>query len=459
MKKILLVLFTVNLVFAGDVHLHMLTSGSPISTYYLGDKLNPDGTWNIQFEIGQVSWNASDAGIGKIYNDPSNWTWRTAVWYDNGEGSNKKVYSDFGDFQFNATGNWYINGRAKGDGGDPCHYANSTEWDHTGTFTATYFFEVDPLSNPTNISTSPQSNSDIIINWTRWEGRFVLIIRSLDNKFGTPIQGHTYSSGDNINDGSNNDKVILVGDGNTISGEQRTFTDTDLSRGTTYYYKIFSENYSYYSDGIQINESGDQSLPVTLSSFTAEPNNGSVLIKWTTESEVSNLGFNLYRADSKNGVYTQINNEFIKGAINSSVKNDYQYKDIPVATNKKYWYKLEDISINGNNKMHSPISVIIIDNLAISENFSLENCYPNPFNPITNIKFSLSDNSGIQIMVFDINGNYIKTLVNSNYSAGNYNISWNGTDMNNIYVSAGIYFCKMVTSDGYTKTTKMVLVK
>ena len=43
--------------------------------------------------------------------------------------------------------------------------------------------------------------------------------------------------------------------------------------------------------------------------------------------------------------------------------------------------------------------------------------------------------------------------------AGNYSVQWDGTDMNNSIVSAGVYFCKMTTNTGFTQTTKMILAK
>jgi len=202
----------------------------------------------------------------------------------------------------------------------------------------------------------------------------------------------------------------------------------------------------------------DVSLPVTLSSFTAETNNGSTILSWTTESEINNAGFNVYRSENKID-YTKINIELIEGAINSTIKNDYSFTDVNVVPIKKYWYKIEDVALNGKTEMHGPVSVLVEESLEVGEGFKLNQCYPNPFNPTTNINFSIGEKSDVSIMIFDINGNHVKTLANSEFQAGNYNFDWNATDMNNNSVSAGVYFCKMITSQGYSQTTKMVLIK
>ncbi|MCK9281117.1 MAG: T9SS type A sorting domain-containing protein, partial [Melioribacteraceae bacterium] len=85
--------------------------------------------------------------------------------------------------------------------------------------------------------------------------------------------------------------------------------------------------------------------------------------------------------------------------------------------------------------------------------------YPNPFNPTTQISFSLPRTENVSLIVYDINGNEIKRLVNNdNLSAGSYNLTWNGTDGNGSKVASGIYFARMIAGS-YQQTKKMNLVK
>lgn len=79
--------------------------------------------------------------------------------------------------------------------------------------------------------------------------------------------------------------------------------------------------------------------------------------------------------------------------------------------------------------------------------------FPNPFNPVTNITYSISTNTHVSIKVYDITGKEITILVNENKAPGHYSISFNGT-----YLSSGFYFYIMKAGD-YTEMKKMSLLK
>ena len=98
----------------------------------------------------------------------------------------------------------------------------------------------------------------------------------------------------------------------------------------------------------------------------------------------------------------------------------------------------------------------------ISENipthFSLSQNYPNPFNPTTNIKFDVTSNvksetSNVKLIIFDILGREVSTLVNDKLQPGSYEIEWNGSNF-----ASGVYFYKLTAGD-FTETKKMLLVK
>jgi len=91
-----------------------------------------------------------------------------------------------------------------------------------------------------------------------------------------------------------------------------------------------------------------------LSSFTAQPGNGSVTLNWVTETEVDNAGFNIYRATAENGPYVKINDSLIAGAGSSTAGAAYEFVDENLKNRKTYYYKLEDIDLNGTSNMHGP---------------------------------------------------------------------------------------------------------
>jgi hypothetical protein len=90
--------------------------------------------------------------------------------------------------------------------------------------------------------------------------------------------------------------------------------------------------------------------------------------------------------------------------------------------------------------------------------FALSRNYPNPFNPSTTMNYQLSHASDVSIVVYDLLGKEIRTLVEGKMQAGTYTVSWDGTNNAGLHVSSGMYFCKMVSS-GFTKIQKMTLLK
>ena len=91
--------------------------------------------------------------------------------------------------------------------------------------------------------------------------------------------------------------------------------------------------------------------------------------------------------------------------------------------------------------------------------YSLYNCVPNPFNPMTTIKFDLPALSAVGLKIYDVAGHEIVTLIgNAVYSPGHHQVIWNGHDSEGKVVPAGVYFCRLVTP-GFVQTTRMTLVK
>jgi len=95
---------------------------------------------------------------------------------------------------------------------------------------------------------------------------------------------------------------------------------------------------------------------VTLSSFTATAQASRVILQWTTESEIDNVGFNIYRAESEDGVYVKINRYLIPAQGSATQGSSYSIIDKDVKNRKTYYYKLEDIDLNSKSTFHEPVS-------------------------------------------------------------------------------------------------------
>ena len=95
---------------------------------------------------------------------------------------------------------------------------------------------------------------------------------------------------------------------------------------------------------------------------------------------------------------------------------------------------------------------------AVPEHFSLHQNYPNPFNPVTTINYDLPRQSMVNLVVYDIMGRKVSTLINEQRSEGYHSTVWNARNQQGAPVSAGIYFYQIQTSE-YVKTRKMVILK
>jgi alpha-L-fucosidase 2 len=106
---------------------------------------------------------------------------------------------------------------------------------------ATLAIEVSALNNPGSITATNASASQIDLSWTRGvsgAAKDTLIVRSADTSFTAPTQGTSYSAGNSLG----GDTVVYRGSGTN-------FSDTGLSAGTSYYYRLYAENWSHYSSG------------------------------------------------------------------------------------------------------------------------------------------------------------------------------------------------------------------
>ena len=108
--------------------------------------------------------------------------------------------------------------------------------------------------------------------------------------------------------------------------------------------------FTYWGNANDIGNPGHRGrvpLPVELSYFNAELSDAGVQIQWTTESELDNAGFNIYRSTTKNGHFVKVNPKLIKGAGSTGEQNDYSWIDETAKPGVEYYYRIEDISFSG----------------------------------------------------------------------------------------------------------------
>jgi hypothetical protein len=89
---------------------------------------------------------------------------------------------------------------------------------------------------------------------------------------------------------------------------------------------------------------------------------------------------------------------------------------------------------------------------------TLHQNYPNPFNPTTTISYSLPEATKMRLDIYNLKGQLVKTLINTEVSAGLHSVVWNGKDMNNTAVASGVYFYRVSSQNGI-QTKRMLLMK
>lgn len=188
-------------------------------------------------------------------------------------------------------------------------------------------------------------------------------------------------------------------------------------------------------------------LPVSLAFFTNSVSNHDAVLNWKTSSEINNSGFDVERK-SVESEWSKVG--FVAGKGTTNLPTDYSYEDKKLSVGK-YQYRLKQIDNNGNFAYHSLNGYVEV---GVPAKYDLSQNYPNPFNPTTKIDFQLPNDSKVSIVIYDITGKEVKTLMNNEFrKADYYTVMFNGSNL-----SSGVYFYRIIANK-YLMTKKMVLLK
>ncbi|HRI48005.1 MAG TPA: YCF48-related protein, partial [Ignavibacteriaceae bacterium] len=255
-------------------------------------------------------------------------------------------------------------------------------------------------------------------------------------------------------------------DANTIAGFGGTgvfFLSTDA--GLTWVSKNTSAatlNGSHFSKNSQTNQyafftAGTNAailkntitpIPVELASLSASVDGNSVSLIWKTTTELNNKGFEIERKSSNSNWETL---SFIQGKGTTASTSEYRYVDNKLSDGK-YTYRLKQIDYDGSFTYTSSIEVEV----GTPVTFALSQNYPNPFNPSTTIKYSIAEASKVTLNVYNLIGEKVATLVNTQQDAGYHQLNFNAGTL-----SSGVYFFtinaeSINSSKKYNETKKMM---
>jgi hypothetical protein len=175
-------------------------------------------------------------------------------------------------------------------------------------------------------------------------------------------------------------------------------------------------------------------------------------------------------------LYNGVNTETVHTLIDNFGLSTLEMKDANMYISRGWdfdnvWFIDPNIN-DGYPYLKSMIDTVseIDKTITFDQNLLLYN-YPNPFNPITTIEFtigkntpsasshpSIDGNSHVRIDVYNIRGQHVKTLTNEIYTRGTHSVQWNGTDSIGRSVTSGIYFYRL-QSENHNAVKKMILMK
>ncbi|MGB5893425.1 MAG: T9SS type A sorting domain-containing protein, partial [Ignavibacteriaceae bacterium] len=194
----------------------------------------------------------------------------------------------------------------------------------------------------------------------------------------------------------------------------------------------------------------DVIVPVELTSFNAEILDSKVVLNWTTATETNNLGFEIERKiiHASDGVW--IINGFKEGKGTTTETHSYQYIDkISDINATSLCYRLKQIDYDGSYEYSDEV---LVDNTAPVD-YALHQNFPNPYNPVTTITYSLPIKAQVELVIYNALGESITRLVNEEKEAGKYSVKFDATNL-----PSGIYFYRIQVND-FTEIKKMILLK
>ena len=237
-----------------------------------------------------------------------------------------------------------------------------------------------------------------------------------------------------------------------------TLFDSTIAAGqhlTTFVVSAISKGGMVYTSSEASGYSLDNLAPMAPQNLGGAVAGNGIALTWDKATDKDFNYFALYRGTSA---------DFVPGEANLVAKmSENTYVDDALSSDGTYYYKLSAIDHSGNQSKFADVSVVVdalgeIADSKIPDTYILNQNYPNPFNPSTTIRFGLPEAQDVRIVVYNLLGKPVRTLVNGNFAAGYHNVTWDGRNEHGQVVSASMYIYRL-ESGAATITNKMLLIK
>lgn len=190
----------------------------------------------------------------------------------------------------------------------------------------------------------------------------------------------------------------------------------------------------------------DQAVPVELSSFTADVQGKIVTLRWRTESEVNNAGFEVQPSPDGEEFTTSA---FVPGHGTTTLPREYVHQE-PI--DEPRYYRLKQIDHDGTHE-YSPVVQAIP---AAPDGIELDASFPNPTHGATTISFTIEQQREVSLTVYDLLGKPVKTIASGTMPSGSHSVMWDGRDARGDRVAPGVYMYALKTTDALITRTVTV---
>jgi predicted CXXCH cytochrome family protein len=230
-------------------------------------------------------------------------------------------------------------------------------------------------------------------------------------------------------------------------------TKASGQRWTVFYIAGYTkDNQVMYSSQPDSGYSVDNLAPAAPTGLNASFGANKVTLKWTSNTESDVYQYAIYRGTTATFDPT--------GTTPVATVRTPLYTDAVSQSGVTYYYKVSAMDISGNWSGYTTVSVLtdVQNDAGVPKEFALNQNFPNPFNPSTEISFAVPKQTAVKVVIYGLSGEAVATLVNQNMSAGNYRVTWNGRTDDGRSVASGVYFFHL-QAEGFTATKKMTLLK
>ena len=236
--------------------------------------------------------------------------------------------------------------------------------------------------------------------------------------------------------------------------EATTLADSTSDNDAVMTYRIIAnmDEGNYESDPAS-GYSVDNIAPGLVAGLQANVSDGVVNLSWNV-SEANDLShYIVYRGNSPD--FTADEGSMIGETTDPGFADD-------VTELGDYYYVVTAVDIHENESDPSDAVNVtllsLVDVHGLPEEYALHQNYPNPFNPTTTLRYDLPEDATVSVVIYDMMGRQVRTLVSGTASAGYHSIMWNATNDLGSSVSAGVYIYT-IQAGQYRDVKKMILLK